>query len=62
MATLAEDLYRCYHNDEDAILGDLDDKETREDRVVHDFLRYAYYLCDLAEVDAEAKRGLVYYR
>jgi hypothetical protein len=62
MATLAESLYRCYHEDNCGTLGNLEDRDVRDDRTVHDFLRYAYYLCDLAEVDADAGRGSVYYQ
>ena len=63
MATLAQALYRCYHDDDAAAeLGNLESRDVRDERIVYDFLRYAYYLCDLAEVDAEAGRGSAYYQ
>jgi hypothetical protein len=62
METLARGLHRIYHNDPDAELGDLSDREVRDKDVVYNFLRYAYYVCDLAETDALHGMGSVYYR
>jgi len=62
MAELAENLHRLYHDDPCATLGDLQKRKVRDEPVVRSTLRMAYYLCDLAEVDAERGIGSVYYR
>lgn len=62
METLARELYRIYHDDPNAILGDLQERETRDEAVVKSMLRMAYFCCDLAEVDAERGIGSVFYR
>jgi hypothetical protein len=62
MEELAANLYRLYHDDPAASLGDLQDRDVRDDAVVKSTLRMAYYLCDLAEVDAERGIGTAYYR
>jgi len=61
MEELARDLHCLYHDDPNFTLGDLQDREVRDDPVVKSVLRMAYYLCDLAEVDADRGIGTMYY-
>jgi hypothetical protein len=64
MAHLAAVLYECYHGKLDVVADyGADLYEVCEgDNVQHSFLRMAYYLVDLAEVDAERGLGTAYYR